>query len=103
VPVFNTILLNLDWDVLIIDSPSVNIATQNFTKCFLDSASECIPNKEVTIRPSDKPWFDSILRKQIAEFVIGFESKLLNKINLLTGIVLKCKDMESTTRKNKQK
>ena len=26
---------------------------------------ECIPEKTVTIRPKDKPWFDSTLRKTI--------------------------------------
>ena len=26
---------------------------------------ECIPDKSVVIRPKDKPWFDSALRKEI--------------------------------------
>jgi hypothetical protein len=26
---------------------------------------ECIPDKKVTIRPNDEPWFDSMLRKTI--------------------------------------
>ena len=40
-------------------------ATENFTSKFLSYIRECIPEKTITVRPRDKPWFDSLLRKSI--------------------------------------
>lgn len=39
----------------------VNHTVKNFT----GNVSECIPEVTIVIRPSDKPWFDSILRREI--------------------------------------
>ena len=36
-----------------------------FTETFLRVARECIPTKMVTIRNSDRPWFNSDLRREI--------------------------------------
>lgn len=33
-----------------------------FKDTFLKFVKECIPNKEVTIRPNYKPWYDSKIR-----------------------------------------
>ena len=60
---FNDQLEAVDWEVLICNAPNVDTATDNFTNTFLEIAGRCIPNSEVIIRPSDKPWFDSVLRK----------------------------------------
>lgn len=43
----------------------VNHTVKNFTATFLGNVSECIPEVTIVIRPSDKPWFDSILRREI--------------------------------------
>ena len=40
-----------------------NVSTTE--KIWLSLVRECIPEKMVTIRPKDKPWFDSTLRKTI--------------------------------------
>ena len=37
----------------------------NFSTKYMSLVRECIPEKTVTIRPKDKPWFDSTLRKTI--------------------------------------
>lgn len=50
----NTIIENTDWDSIISNAFSTEKATELFR--------ECIPEKSVTIRPKDKPWFDSDLR-----------------------------------------
>ena len=36
-----------------------------FTETFLRVARECIPTKIVTVRNSDRPWFNSELRREI--------------------------------------
>ena len=33
-----------------------------WTKKLLDIAKQTIPNKLVTVRPNDKPWFNNVLR-----------------------------------------
>ena len=37
----------------------------HFSTKYMSLVRECIPEKTVTIRPKDKPWFDSTLRKTI--------------------------------------
>ena len=48
-----------------VENPDINIYAENITNAILDIASSCIPNKIVTIRSSDPPWFHSGLRKLI--------------------------------------
>ena len=49
-----------DWSILL--EGSLNEACINFTKIFLEFVKICIPFKTVTVRPNDKPWFDSEIR-----------------------------------------
>lgn len=58
----NTIIENTDWDSIISNAFSTEKATELFTDKYLELVRECIPEKSVTIRPKDKPWFDSDLR-----------------------------------------
>ena len=50
---------------MFIDSLTVDEACDRFTTTLLRLMSECIPSKEVIIRPNDKPWFDSEIRRYI--------------------------------------
>ena len=34
-----------------------------FTTLFMDLVKSCVPNKAMTIRPGDIPWYDSEIRK----------------------------------------
>ena len=56
---------NCDWENIINGAETVDIATENFTSKFLSCVRQCIPEKTVTIRPRDKPWYDSLIRKRI--------------------------------------
>lgn len=47
------------------EATDVNHIVKNFTSTFLGHVSECIPEETIVTRPSDKPWFDSILRREI--------------------------------------
>ena len=43
----------------------VNESSETFTKIITYLISQCIPSKEVTTRPNDRPWFDTETRKHI--------------------------------------
>ena len=50
-----------DWSVLL--EGSVNDACTTFTNKLMEFLKICIPSKIVRIRPDDKPWYDSEIRK----------------------------------------
>ena len=61
----NAALSNYDWDGCINDCHDVNIAYKNWFSSFLRIVKEHIPCKTVVIRPKDKPWMNSGVRKAI--------------------------------------
>ena len=58
---FRDYLSRLNWDNFFL-SNDVNICCLSWTEGFLQAAKVCIPNKEITIRPDDLPWYNSSLR-----------------------------------------
>ena len=56
----NDKILNTNWDF--INTISMNDACIQFTDAILKYMDECIPSKDVTIRPNDKPWYNSEIR-----------------------------------------
>lgn len=56
----NNLINQFDWSFIV--SNPVNISCKLFTETFLKFIHDCIPHKEVTIRPNDKPWYDSQIR-----------------------------------------
>ena len=82
---FNNLISNYNWNDLFINCNSVDIACERFTDIFLDFANSCIPSKVVTIRPNDKPWMTSELRKHLRIrdrlHKIARSTKLLSDIN----------------------
>ena len=56
----NKMISRQDWNL--INSLSVDEACDIFTTKIIDFCHACIPSKELTIRPNDKPWFDSQLK-----------------------------------------
>lgn len=62
---FRQRIIETNWDLVINDQPNVDIACELFTKTFLDIATECIPTNTVTIRPNDKIWMTSEVRREI--------------------------------------
>ena len=49
-----------NWDCL--TEGSIEEACTTFTKFFLDMMKTCIPFKEITVRPDDKPGYDHEIR-----------------------------------------
>ena len=56
-------ILEIDWHSLA--NENINIYAETFTNKLLELCTNTIPNKIVTIRPSDPPWFTCYLRKLI--------------------------------------
>jgi hypothetical protein len=55
----------VDWNALLSDLEDVDEMCNTFTETFLRVARECIPTKMVTMRNTDRPWFNSELRREI--------------------------------------
>ena len=51
-----------NWDTLF-NGNDVDTAAELWTDKVLDLAKKSVPNKSVTIRPNDKPWYSNTLRK----------------------------------------
>jgi hypothetical protein len=62
---FSSKLDTVDWNALLSDLEDVDEMCNTFTETFLRVARECIPTKMVTVRNSDRPWFNSELRREI--------------------------------------
>jgi hypothetical protein len=56
----NELINNANWDF--ITNTNVDESTKLFTTQFIELAKRCIPYILVTIRPNDKPWYDSLIR-----------------------------------------
>ena len=54
---------DFDWQSL--KHYNINVYVENFTNKFLEFCEMTIPNKFITIRPSDPPWFNGLVRKLI--------------------------------------
>ena len=57
----NELITDTDWSFLYIDC--MDIASTRFSSKFMDLIKLCIPSKNVLVRPRDKPWYDSVIRK----------------------------------------
>ena len=58
---FNELVASENWDFL--NTSTVDVACAYFTNKIHDFMNLCIPSKVVTIRPNDKPWYDSEIRR----------------------------------------
>ena len=62
---FNLEIENFDWDSFLLHHDNVDEMAIKFSDKYLEMAKSFIPFKTVTIRPNDKPWFNSAIRKEI--------------------------------------
>ncbi len=56
-------LLNVEWDDVCNNYIDVEIAAEQWTKTVLEALKAFIPNKLVTVRTNDKPWYNGSLRR----------------------------------------
>ena len=57
----NTLIISTDW--IFLHNDTVDVACESFVSTFLILARECIPSSFITIRPNDKPWYNSEIRR----------------------------------------
>ena len=61
---FRQLLLHAPWHSCFVDG-NVDESTLNWSNLFIQCAEQCIPHYEATIRPRDKPFMNSEIRKLI--------------------------------------
>ena len=59
---FRTALSNFDWNSCFAINFNVSEIAENWSNAFMKIAKRVIPNKVVTVRPNDKPWYSNKLR-----------------------------------------
>ena len=52
-------LSQLNWDSIVNEEESIDTCVSNLTESLLRVASNCIPNKIITVRQNDLPWLDN--------------------------------------------
>jgi hypothetical protein len=63
----NEILDHVPWHDIINDLDDLDEIVVNVTNIIITTSRETIPNREVKIRPKDKPWFNNNLRRLFRE------------------------------------
>ena len=57
--------LMIDWEIFLNSSIDVNGMSERFTHKYIEMMRKHIPSRTVLVRPNDKPWFNSEIRKEI--------------------------------------
>ena len=57
----NKLIDDENWNY--INDLTIDESCSRFTQTILSFMTLCIPSKDVTIRPNDKPWYDSVIRR----------------------------------------
>jgi hypothetical protein len=58
-------ILNAPWDVVFADIQNIDTLYNAWFDCFRDVLMTRVPNKTVVIRPRDKPWMNSEVRRAV--------------------------------------
>ena len=72
-----------DWNSL--QNSDINIYTKNFRNLLIEMTDSCIPNRHVTIRPTEPPWITTLIKKNIYVYVKERIKKQNGQIHKLTG------------------
>jgi hypothetical protein len=55
----------IDWEIFLNSSIDVNDMSERFIHKYIEMRRKHIPSRTVLVRPNDKPWFNSEIRKEI--------------------------------------
>ncbi len=58
----NDLIQSTEWSF--IEQEPINTVCETFHAKLLDILHMCIPSKLVTVRPNDKPWYNSAIRRK---------------------------------------
>ena len=73
-----------DWDYCF-HTDNIDLACQRWTDTLLAIAKESIPNKDVLVRPNDKPWYNNSLRAMKRKLMRVYKKAKKNKTSLHWG------------------
>lgn len=92
---------NTDWDAL--SDRDINIYVKNITDHINLLTTECVPNKNVRIRPSDPPWITTAIKKQIRKRKRAYKkAKRINTTRLWNKFKKLRNNVVSAIRQSKQ-
>ena len=63
---YRNIVNSIDWNG-ILSNDDINLCAKQFSDSIMQAASESIPNKTVTIRPSEPSWINSNIKRNIRQ------------------------------------
>ena len=66
-------------------NPDINMYTKNFYNLLTEITDSCIPNRHVTIRPTEPPWITTLINKHIRIRKTAYKKKQNEQIHTLTG------------------
>ena len=84
----NEAIIDYDWNICF-TTDDINQISSRFTESLLNLARQFIPNKVVTIRPHDKPWYsgdpvsDRLTKRTIPEYGPPFVSPKYFPIHIM--------------------
>ena len=61
----NEEISQFQWEPFLMECNEVDLMADRFTNKYLEMVARHIPSKTIIIRPNDKPWFNSDIRKEI--------------------------------------
>ena len=61
----NDTISEFQWEPYLKECTDIDIMSSSFTQKYLEIISRNIPSKMIQVRPSDKPWFNSDIKREI--------------------------------------
>jgi hypothetical protein len=61
----NNEISEFQWESYLKECTDIDIMSLSFTQKYLEIISRNIPSKMIRVRPSDKPWFNSHIKREI--------------------------------------
>ena len=61
----NNEISEFQWESYLKECTDIDIMSSSFTQKYLEIISRNIPSEMIQVRPSDKPWFNSHIKREI--------------------------------------
>lgn len=96
-------LNQINWELSFF-SNDINIITEDITEKIISAATECIPNKTVTIRPNEPEWLNAYIKRHIRQRKRLFKTaKRSNDIHAWTRFKTKRNMVTTLLRQSKKR
>lgn len=61
----NIEIQNFDWDAFFLEHTDVDNMSKQFTNKYMEMVASHIPSKQIRVKQTDKPWFNSDIKREI--------------------------------------